>query len=257
MIEPINNPLTRFSSRAENYAKYRPGYPPGVLDILKSECGLTKGSVVADVGSGTGILAEILLKNGNLVFGVEPNEAMRVLAEDLLKSYKQFVSVEGSAETTGLANETVDFITAAQAFHWFDRAATKREFQRILRPGGWVVLVWNERRLESTPFLRAYEGLLLNYGVDYQEVRHENVAGKLAEFFAPDAFKLVNLDNFQHFDLAALQGRVGSASYTPEPGHPNFAAMASELEEIFNAHSEDGIVTFEYDTRVYYGHLGN
>lgn len=256
MIEPINNPLTRFSSRAENYAKYRPGYPPGFLDILNSECGLTKDSVVADVGSGTGILAEILLKNGNLVFGVEPNEAMRVLSEDLLKSYKQFVSVEGSAETTGLASETVDFVTAAQAFHWFDREATKREFQRILRPGGWVVLVWNERRLDSTAFLRAYEQLLLRYGVDYQEVRHENVAGRLAEFFAPGAFKLVNLDNFQHFDLAALQGRVGSASYTPEPGHPNFAAMASELERIFNAHSENGIVTFEYDTRLYYGHLG-
>jgi SAM-dependent methyltransferase len=252
----MTNPVTRFSSRAENYAKYRPGYPPGVLDILRSECDLTEDSIVADVGSGTGILAEILLKNGNRVFGVEPNEAMRVVAEELLRSYKQFVSVGGSAEATTLPNDSVDFITAAQAFHWFDREEAKREFRRILRPGGWVVLLWNERRLDSTPFLRAYEEMLLRYGTDYQEVRHENVAGKLAQFFAPGSFKLVNLDNFQYFDLVGFEGRVGSASYTPEPGHPNFVAMASELEKIFHAHSRDGIVTFEYDTRVYYGHLG-
>ncbi len=250
------NPLTRFSSRAESYAKYRPGYPAGVLDILKSECALTTKSIVADVGSGTGILAELLLKNGNRVLGVEPNEPMRVVAEDRLKSYQQFVSVEGSAEATTLADDSVEFVIAAQAFHWFELEKTKQEFRRILKPDGWIVLLWNERRLDSTPFLRAYEDLLLRYGTDYQEVRHENVAARLADFFAPDSFKLANLDNFQHFDLPALQGRVESASYTPEPGHPNYDAMASELESIFHAHSQDGIVTFEYDTRVYYGHLG-
>ncbi len=252
----MTNPLTRFSSRAENYAKYRPGYPPGVLEVLKSECGLTPESVVADVGSGTGILAELLLKNGNRVFGVEPNEAMRVFAEEKLKAYKQFVSVEGSAEATTLADSSIDLVVAAQAFHWFDREKTKLEFKRILKPGGWVVLLWNQRRLDSTPFLRAYEDLLLRYGTDYNEVRQENVVEKLAEFFAPETFKLVNLDNFQHFDLVALQGRVASASYTPEPGHPNFANLASGLQKIFNEHERDGIVTFEYDTRIYYSRLG-
>ena len=251
-----NNPVTRFSSRAENYAKYRPGYPPGVLEVLKSECGLTPESVVADVGSGTGILAELLLKSGNRVFGVEPNEAMRVFAEEKMKGYKQFVNVEGSAEATTLADSSIDLVVAAQAFHWFDREKTKQEFKRILKPGGWVVLLWNERRLDSTPFLRAYEDLPLRYGTDYHEVRHENVVEKLAEFFAPDRFKLVNLDNFQHFDLVALQGRVASASYTPEPGHPNFVNMASELQKIFNELKRDGTVTFEYDTRIYYGQLG-
>jgi ubiquinone/menaquinone biosynthesis C-methylase UbiE len=252
----MTNPVSRFSSRAESYAKYRPGYPAGVLDILESKCGLTRESVVADVGSGTGILAEILLEHGNPVFGVEPNEAMRVVAEDMLKSYKQFVSVDGSAEATTLGDASVDFITAAQAFHWFDREKTKLEFRRILKPEGWVVLLWNERRLDSTPFLSAYEDLLLRYGTDYHEVRHENVAGKIAEFFAPESFKLENLDNVQYFDLKALQGRVKSASYTPEPGDPNYDAMASELKKIFYAHSKEGTVTFEYDTRVYYGHLG-
>ncbi|HKO61906.1 MAG TPA: class I SAM-dependent methyltransferase [Pyrinomonadaceae bacterium] len=252
----MTDALTRFSSRAEAYAKYRPDYPPGVLDILKSECGLTLNSIVADVGSGTGILTELLLKNGNRVFGVEPNESMRVIAEDLLNNYPQFVSVDGSAEATTLAENSVGIIVAAQAFHWFDRDKTKREFRRILKSDGWVVLIWNERRLDSSPFLREYENLLLRCGTDYHEVRHENVAAKLAEFFAPDEYKVVNLDNFQHFDFAALQGRVASASYTPEPGHPNFKAMAEGLQAIFDAHSIDGRVTFEYDTRVYYGHLG-
>ena len=252
----MTNALTRFSSRAEAYAKYRPGYPPGVVETLRSECGLTTESVVADIGSGTGILTELLLKNGNRVIGIEPNEAMRVFAEERLKDYQQFESVDGSAESTSLPDDSVDIVVAAQAFHWFDYEKTKREFRRILKPVGWVVLVWNERLLDSTPFLRAYEDLLLQYGTDYHEVRHENVAGKLTEFFAPDEFKLVNLDNFQYFDLASFQGRVASASYTPEPGHPNFEAMAAGLQRIFDEHNRDGTVTFEYDTRIYYGHLG-
>jgi len=252
----MSNPITRFSSRAEAYAKYRPGYPFGVVEILESECGLTKDSVVADVGSGTGILTELLLKNGNRVFGIEPNEAMRVFAEETLKDYQRFESVDGSAEATPLPDDSVDIVVAAQAFHWFDREKTKQEFRRILKPNGWVVLIWNERRLDTTPFLRAYEDLLLQYGTDYHEVRHENVAGKLAEFFAPVEYKMVYLDNFQYFDLAAFQGRVASASYTPEPGHPNFEAMAEGLKRIFDEHNRDGKVAFEYDTRIYYGHLG-
>ena len=252
----MTNAITRFSSRAEAYAKYRPDYPPGVVVILNSNCGLTTDSVVADVGSGTGILTELLLKNGNRVFGIEPNEAMRDIAEEVLKDYPRFVSVDGSAEATTLAGNSVDLIIAAQAFHWFDREKTKHEFRRILNQNGWVALIWNERRLDSTPFLRAYEELLIQYGTDYHEVRHENVAGKLAEFFAPDQFKLVNLDNFQHFDLDAFEGRVASASYTPEPGEPNFEELAAGLRRIFENHNRDGMVTFEYDTRIYYGHLG-
>jgi SAM-dependent methyltransferase len=249
------DPVKRFSNRADNYARYRPSYPAGVIEILKSDCGLKEWSIIADVGSGTGILSELFLKNGNPVFAVEPNAAMRLAAERLLEGFEEFASVDATAERTSLETGSVDFITAAQAFHWFDRGRTRKEFARILKPDGWVVLIWNERRLDSTPFLRAYEDLLLRYGTDYEKVRHENVAGEIAQFFAPARVQLKNLENFQHFNFESLKGRVLSASYTPEQGHPNFEAMLRELEEIFDTHQSDGVVSFEYETRVYYGHL--
>lgn len=247
--------ISRFSTRADNYARYRPDYPSAVVDLLRSECGLTRTSTIADIGSGTGILSELLLRNGNKVVGIEPNASMRMVAERLLHDYANFVSIEATAEATTLDSQSIDFITAAQAFHWFDRRKAKTEFARILKPEGWVVLIWNERRLDATPFLRDYENLMLSYGTDYQEVRHENVAGAIAEFFAPESFQLKRLANFQHFDFSALRGRVLSSSYTPERGHPNFEPMFTKLEEIFGRHERDGTVTFEYETTIYYGHL--
>jgi SAM-dependent methyltransferase len=247
--------FTRFSSRVENYAKYRPGYPAQVLSILKSECGLTEASIIADVGSGTGILSEMFLRNGNPVFAIEPNTPMRLFAEQGLKEFPNFVSIVGTAEATTLKPGSVDFVTAGQAFHWFDREKAKWEFKRILKPEGWAVLIWNERRIDSSPFLRDYENLLLRYGTDYEKVRHENVASEIAEFYAPATFTLETVDNVQHFDFEALRGRTCSASYTPEPGSSNFEPMITELEEIFNARKINGVVDFEYDTRIYYGHL--
>lgn len=249
------DPLKRFSSRADNYVKYRPGYPDAVIDILKSDCGLTKTSVVADVGSGTGILTKLFLDNGNSVFAIEPNAAMRLAAERLLGSSRGFKSIDANAEATALEAQSVDVVAAAQAFHWFNRAKAKREFVRILKPGGWVVLIWNERRLDSTPFLRAYEDLLLRYGTDYGKVRHENVTSEIDEFFAPEPFQLRTLQNAQHFDFESLKGRLLSSSYAPDQDHPNFTAMLGELAEIFKGNEKHGIVSFEYETKVYYGHL--
>ncbi len=251
------DPVTRFSNRAENYAKYRPGYPAELIAILKSECGLTQRSSVADAGSGTGILSEVFLRNGNTVFAVEPNASMRLFAERDLQKFPKFVSIEATAEATTLEPASVDFIVAGQAFHWFDRKKAKREFSRILKPRGWVILLWNERRIDSSPFLSDYEDLLLRYGTDYEKVRHENVASEIAEFYAPETFKLETVDNIQHFDFESLKGRTCSASYTPEPGDSNFEPMISKLGEIFNAYKRNGVVDFEYDTRIYYGHLTN
>jgi ubiquinone/menaquinone biosynthesis C-methylase UbiE len=251
----MTDPLTRFSNRAENYALHRPGYPAGILEILKLECGLTSDSAIADVGSGTGILSELFVKNGNRVFAIEPNSAMRSIAERRFEGSEQFVSIHATAESTTLEDRSVDFVIAAQAFHWFDRARARKEFARILKPAGWVVLIWNERLLDSSPFLRLYEALLLRYGTDYQKVRHERVTGDIAEFFFPQTFKLNTLENAQHFDFASLKGRLLSSSYTPEPEHPNFKPMLAELEEIFHANQKAGMVSFEYETKIYYGHL--
>ena len=254
---PANDSVKRFDTRVENYAKYRPNYPPETIELLKTDCGLTQESVVADIGSGTGIFSELFLKNGNQVFGVEPNATMRSTAEQLLKSYSRFVSIDGSAESTGLPDNSVDFVVAAQAFHWFDREKARLEFTRILKPGGWVVLVWNERRLDSTPFLRDCEEMFLRYGTDYGEIRHENIRKELSGFFSPQPFKHKSFDNLQEFDFEGFEGRVKSASYTPEPGNPNFGPMMARLREIFDTHNRNGRVTYEYDATVYYAQLSD
>lgn len=247
--------ISRFTTRVENYAKFRPTYPRIIMDLLKNDCGLTDTSLVADVGSGTGILSEMFLRNGNRVFGVEPNAQMRGSAENLLSNYEQFKSIDGAAEATTLDAHSIDFVTAAQAFHWFDRTHARVEFARILKPNGWVALIWNERRLDSTPFLRAYEQLLVQYGTDYQKVRHENVTGQIADFFAPQRCRRESLENIQTFDFESLMGRVLSASYTPETDHPNFEPMIASLRAIFEEHQQRGTIAFEYDTTVYYGQL--
>jgi len=252
---PVENATQRFSSRVENYVHYRPGYPPEVLALLKNDCGLTPDSVIADIASGTGIFTRMLAENGNPVFGVEPNDEMRRAGEQFLKSYPRFTSIAGTAEATTLAGHSVDIITAAQAAHWFDRAKARREFIRILKPGGWTVLLWNERRTDSTPFLREYERLLLTYGTDYQEVRHERTTAEIAGFFAPSPFQSRALEMRQQLGYAALEGRLLSSSYTPTPDHANYAPMLRELRRIFDAHHLDGRVSLDYHTLVYFGQM--
>ncbi len=252
---PASNATTRFSDRVENYVRYRPGYPPEALDVLKTECGLTPDHVVADVASGTGIWTRLLLENGNRVFAVEPNAEMRGAGERLLAAFPAFNSVAGSAEATRLAYQSVDFVTAAQAAHWFDREGSRREFLRILKPGGWLVLLWNERLTGSTPFLRDYEQLLLNFGTDYEEVRHEKTTDSVNEFFDPMPYIECVFPNRQVFDYAGIEGRLLSSSYAPGPGEPTCAPMLEELRRIFDTHAVAGKATFEYKTRVYFGRL--
>jgi len=179
------DPTRRFSDRVENYILSRPSYPPQVLETMRNECALTAGSLIADIACGTGIFTRLLLENGNAVFGVEPNREMREAAVRLLAAYPRFEAVDASAEATTLPDHSVDIVTAAQAAHWFDLAATRREFARILKPGGWVVLIWNQRVTDSTEFLRSYEKLLLTYATDYEKVRHEHTTEGIESFFAP------------------------------------------------------------------------
>ncbi len=252
---PASNATSRFSDRVEKYVRYRPGYPPEALRCLISECGLTPTHVVADIASGTGIWTRMLLENGNHVFGVEPNPEMRQAGERLLAGYPKFTSVAGTAEATTLSDTAVDFVTAAQAAHWFDRERSRLEFARILKPGGWLVLLWNERLVDTTPFLRDYEQLLLRYGTDYQDIRHERTTDAVNEFFDPAPFQARVFDMRQEFDYSGIEGRLLSSSYAPGPGHPKYEAMLRELRQIFGAHAVAGRATFDYKTRVYFGHL--
>ncbi|MDB5312771.1 MAG: Methyltransferase [Gemmataceae bacterium] len=246
------NPTGRFSDRVEDYVRSRPGYPDEVLDILRAETGLTPAARVADVGSGTGISSALFLRNGNPVRGVEPNPEMRAAAERLLAGFKGFQSIAGSAEATTLPDRSVDYVVAGQAFHWFDRDRARIEFTRILRPGGWVVLMWNTRRTD-TPFLVAYEDLLRRYGTDYREVRHDTLGpAEVGAVFGRGYARRV-LPNEQRFDLAGLKGRLLSSSYVPAAGHPDHAPMLADLEQVFARHQEADRVRFQYDTEVYFG----
>ncbi len=250
----MTDPRQRFSGRVENYARYRPGYPRAVLELLETGCGLTEGSVVADVASGTGLLAELFLENGNRVFGVEPNDEMREAGERYLERYALFDSVAGTAETTTLESGSVDFVFVGQAFHWFEPARTRAEFARILRPGGWVVLLWNDPRREVTPFLAAYERLIQTHKTE--EYKEFDLEGEVRAFFAPGGFKTRSFLHRQSLDLDGLKGRLLSSSYVPDSGKPGHDAMMEELERIFMTHEEDVRVEMEYETVVYYGRLG-
>ncbi len=249
------DPIRRFSSRVENYVRFRPGYPKEILGLLRSECGLNSQSVIADIGSGTGKLTELFLENGNRVFGVEPNRDMREAGERLLKSFHTFTSIASTAEETTLPNACADFIVAGQAFHWFDRNRCRKEFSRILKPGGWVVLVWNDRKTEATPFLVEYEKLLKTYATDYSKVDHKQIDDAVVREFFGHAPSKAAFPSAQEFDFTGLKGRLLSSSYAPEKGQPGHDEMLSSLENLFNAHQENGHVEFVYDTVVYYGKL--
>jgi len=252
---PASNATNRFSDRVGNYVRYRPGYPAEALRVLKNECGLAASDVIADIASGTGIWTRMLLENGNPVFGVEPNAEMRQAGERLLAGFPRFTSVAGTAEAATLPHEVAGFVTAAQAAHWFDRERARQEFVRILRPGGWLVLLWNERITNSTAFLRDYEQLLLTFGTDYEEVRHERTTAAVNEFFDPAPFHERVFMLRQEFDYAALEGRLLSSSYAPGPEHPKHGPMLGELRHIFDEYAKAGRVAFDYNTRVYLGQL--
>jgi SAM-dependent methyltransferase len=250
------NAKQRFSNRVADYVRYRPSYPAGVLTFLSENCGLLRHHVVADIGSGTGLLSKLFVRNGNHVYGVEPNAEMQEAGDEFLRVYPNFAGITGSAEATTLADRSIDFVTTGQAFHWFDPIASRKEFSRILKPGGWVVVVCNERLTDSTPFLRDYEALLRRFGTDYAHVSDSYpLPEDMQSFFGARGFLSHELPNAQEFDLDGLSGRLRSSSYAPAANHPDFPQMMNELKHIFAAYQHNGIVRFDYRTRIYAGNL--
>ena len=225
-----------------------------MVETLARECGLTPASSVADIGCGTGLLAELFCDFGNRVYGVEPNASMLAAAREALGERGNFVAVEGKAEATSLPDAAVDFVIAGQAFHWFETQPTRREFVRILKPGGWVVLLWNDRT-EDSRFMAAYEQLMQRFGIDYAKVKRMWAVPNLAEFFAPSEFRTVFFANEQSYDREGLRGRILSASYMPHREHPAYEAMSEAMDRMFDEHQRGGTVLFEQETRMYYGQL--
>ncbi|MFX1480796.1 MAG: class I SAM-dependent methyltransferase, partial [Promethearchaeota archaeon] len=239
-----------FSSRVENYIKYRPRYPLEIIDFMKDISILSTNSVIADIGSGTGILSELLIKNGKRVYGVEPNAEMRIAAEKILRKYPNFVSINGSAENTGLQEDSIDLITAGQSFHWFNLEQARKEFKKILKSEGYVAIIWNNRRKSGKGFSSQYEKLVSKYGTDYKVVRR--LETKIDDFFC---YKRKLFYNYQDLNFDGLKGRLLSASYIPLTRDQNNELMLENLRIIFDENQQDGKVRIEYDTEICYGQL--
>lgn len=246
----------RFSRTVEHYIRYRPGYPQALLNFLRERLNLTSQSIIADVGSGTGLLTEVFLKNGNPTYAVEPNTEMRLAAEHLLQDYPHFTSIDGTAEATTLSGKSADFILAGTAFHWFEPESTYWEFRRILKPGGYVLLIWNYRDNERSQFMRDYENYLLEYSSDYKKVKEAYPGDALFDqFFGKGNWKQVTFENLQVFDFEGLKGRYQSCSYALPEDNPRFNTAMDALRVIFGRHQTNGKIDHWYHTVLYYGKL--
>ncbi len=253
----MSDSTKRFSDRVSAYVKYRPSYPAEAIDTIERLACPNQPSVIADIGSGTGIISELLLDRGHKVYCVEPNQAMREAAELQLSASPNFHSIDGQSESTTLADNSVNLIVAAQAFHWFDLNPTKIEFERILTSKGKLALIWNKRLTDGTPFLSEYENLLTTEATDYNEINHANISDDdITDFFAPNEVEILQFPNIQSFDYEGLAGRCQSSSYVPAKGHPAHDCFYSNLRSIFDRNAKNGRIYFEYTTVLYIGEFG-
>jgi SAM-dependent methyltransferase len=250
-----NNSTTRFSNRVNDYVKYRPHYPKTIVEFLEDDYELSADKLIADIGAGTGISTALFLDAGYKVIAIEPNQEMRAKSFELLGNYPGFKAMNGTAENTGLETGSIDFMIAGQAFHWFDREKSNTEFKRVLKPGGIVALIWNERKT-SSDFEIEYDQLIVAHGNDYVKVDHRNINNEqIGAFFAPETFRLKVFANKQVFDLEGLAGRLLSSSYMPTREEAGYEAMINDLEILFARYQQDGFITINYDTKVYVGKL--
>ena len=241
----------RFSDRVENYVKFRPSYPKQLIDTLVEQCQLSAGSSIADIGSGTGKLTELLLPVNATVYAVEPNREMREAAEQRLHLNRHFVSYAADSCHTGIADHSIDLIVAAQAFHWFNPAPSKVEFARILKPASYVGLIWNERDTGSA-FQKAYDHMLTTYCEEYAQVKHRNITDSTIEaFFSPHHYRKFTFSFAQHFDMTGFLGRMYSSSYTPVAGSNEAIALNNAAHKLFQHHATDHRIEFTYQTILY------
>jgi ubiquinone/menaquinone biosynthesis C-methylase UbiE len=251
----VTDPTKRFSGLVDNYVKYRPTYPDEVIALLRDECNLSATSVIADIGAGTGIFTGLLLNKGYKVLSVEPNNAMREAAIQQYSHNKKFSPVNGTAEATTLAGNSIDMIVCAQAFHWFNDEKTRVEFKRILNNGK-AALIWNNRLPDADDFSIAYENLLKHDSIDYNKVNHRNVSEiNFKAFFKNGDYQFVKFPNMQTFDEEGFLGRAFSSSYVPAEGSGEGQKFREILKAMFAKYNQNGSIRFHYQTEVYLGEV--
>jgi SAM-dependent methyltransferase len=249
----MSDSTQRFSDRVDAYVRFRPGYPAELVPDLLRITGCDSGATIADFGSGTAIFTELLLQQGVEVYAVEPNQPMRTAAEQRLGDNARFHSIDASAERSGLQAASLDLVTAAQAFHWFNNDAARDEFRRILKPHGQIALIWN-RRDTSEPFQQAYDQLLREFAPEYGKANHMDLKPEqIARFFADDAMQQLHYDYSQRLDFASLLGRLKSSSYCPREDSAHYIPLVNELLALFDRHAKDGHIDFDYATQVFVG----
>jgi len=247
-MAPVSaDPKKRFSDRVENYSLYRPGYPAEALQYIFEYTKINAKSI----GAGTGIFTNLLLKSDSSVVAVEPNESMRAAADEVLHGNSNYSSIAGSAEATGLSDQSVDLITAAQAFHWFNLAEAKIEFNRILKPHGNTVLIWNRRNEGNSDFMQQYAALLESRLPEYNKVNHANATDERIGDFLGAGMQKAEFPSYQRFDLAGVKGRLLSSSYCPAAGTAGHDEIMAELEKLYGQHAGESGVQFDYSTQVY------
>ncbi|OLE85818.1 MAG: hypothetical protein AUF79_16105 [Crenarchaeota archaeon 13_1_20CM_2_51_8] len=245
---------SRFTGRARFYSTSRPSYPSRILDILRTNVGFDQSHIVADIGSGTGLLSELFLANGNHVIGVEPNDDMRIFAEKSVGKFSKFLNVRGTAEHTSLESASIDLVTVGQALHWFDCEASSREFARILKMKGHVCIVYNDRNNEDS-FMKDYNQVVSKYARNRASVPNID-DDYLSRFFRRGKYSKFSMPNEQLLDFEGLLGRMTSASYMPSPDdEEQFASLKEDVARLFQTYEQLGKVRMLCDTTVFLGKI--
>lgn len=243
----------RFTGRTEDYSRSRPNYPDEITGILEREKAISSDSIVADVGSGTGKLAMLFLEHGYRTICVDPNPEMRSRAAMDLRGYPNASILDGTAENTGLDEHSIDLVVAGQAFHWFDPVETRKEFSRILKPGGQVALIWNDRIQAPGSFNDEYERICVEYSNGYHKSGSQALDSSVIREFFGDSMKKFTMENASRQDLEGIRGRYLSASYALPPSDRRYGEAMVEIGNAFSRHSSDGMVSLMYETRLFLG----
>lgn len=245
-----------FSGKYSTYSRYRPGYPPKLLRLMEEHTGLTPDSVVADIGSGTGIMSRLLLENGNTVYGVEPNDEMRQYSSMEFKDHSDFHPVKGTGEKTGLPDSSVDLVVCAQSFHWLNPDSAKVEFLRILNKNGQVALIWNDKDQDENSFNSDYNLICAKFKKfkpKYNSSGSTLIDRDVLDNFFRGSYIATELENHQDLTLEGVMGRYSSTSYAISPQAPEYDSLVKEMEEAFRKHQKDGFVRIQYITRIFIG----